>query len=198
MDPISWDALKARGQVINLADINRDKDYFVLGHYDNRRREYQWTDYPIYLVKAADILGQINYVDRQKANATITFQTVLPTYIDMPSITLTTKELGGPTPGSVGNYQVHFSCSYSLSDITSSVQFILNVDGVDITATEITESPYNIGTYRTNIIWQVDSLAANKIIKVRFKITPTTPSVSTLSIYNRVLTIDGANILNVI
>jgi hypothetical protein len=57
MDPISWDALKKRGQIINLADINLDEDYFVLGHHDNRRREYQWTDYPLYLVKASDVLN---------------------------------------------------------------------------------------------------------------------------------------------
>jgi len=132
MDPISWDALKARGQIINLADINRDKDYFVLGHYDNRRREYQWTDYPLYLVKASDILGQINFVDKQKANSNTTFQTLLSTYIDVPFMTLTTQELGGPTPGALGNYQIHFSASYQLSDLGSSAEFILNIDGVDI------------------------------------------------------------------
>jgi hypothetical protein len=57
MDPISWDALKHREQIIKLVDINRDKDYFVLGHFDNRRKEYQWTDYPLYLVKAGDIIN---------------------------------------------------------------------------------------------------------------------------------------------
>lgn len=198
MDPISWDQLKADGRIINLSDINRDKDYFVLGHYDNRRSSYQWTDYPVYLVKAADILGQINFVDRQKANSNTTFQTVLPTYIDLPFMTLTTQELGGPTPGASGNYQVHFSCSYALSDLGSSAEFILNVDGTDILPTEVTESPNNTGIYRTSIIWQVDSLLANKIIKVKFKITPATPTVSTLSVYNRVLMIDGANVLNVV
>lgn len=57
MDPISWDGLKARDQIIKLLDINKDKDYFVLGHYDNRRGSYQTTDYPLYLVKAGDVLG---------------------------------------------------------------------------------------------------------------------------------------------
>lgn len=198
MDPISWDALKARGQIINLADINRDKDYFVLGHYDNRRKEYQWTDYPIYLVKAADVLGQINFVDRQKADSSTTFQTLLPTYIDLPFMTLTTQELGGPTPGASGNYQIHFSASYQLSDLGSSAEFILNINGVDIFPTEVIEAPNNTGIYRTSIIWQVDSLLANTIIKVKFKITPATPTVSTLSVFNRVLMIDGANTLNVV
>jgi hypothetical protein len=198
MDPISWDALKHREQIIKLIDINRDKDYFVLGHFDNRRREYQWTDYPLYLVKASDVLGQINFVDRQKADSNTPFQTLLPTYIDMPFMTLTTEELGGPTPGATGNYQVHFSCSYQLSDLGSSAEFILNIDGVDVVPTQVIEAPNNTGIYRTSIVWQVDSLPANRIIKVRFKITPATPTVSSLSVYNRVLMIDGANTLNVI
>ena len=113
-------------------------------------------------------------------------------------MTLTTQELGGPTPGASGNYQIHFSCSYQLSDLTSSAQFILNIDGADVIATEVIEAPNNTGIYRTSIIWQVDSLLAAKVIKVRFRITPATPTVSTLSVFNRVLMIDGANVLNVI
>ena len=198
MDPISWDQLKAEEKIIKLSEINRDKDYFVLGHYDNRRSSYQWTDYPVYLVKASDVLGQINFIDRQKANASTPFQTLLPTYIDMPLMLLTTQELGGPTPGAVGNYQIHFSASYQLSDLGSSAQFILNINGLDVIPTEIIESPNNTGIYRTNIVWQVDSLLANSVIKVKFKITPDTPTVSTLTVYNRVLMIDGANALNII
>ena len=198
MDPISWDALKHREQIIKLIDINRDEDYFVLGHLDKRRKEYQWTDYPLYLVKAADVLGQINSVDRQRADSSTTFQTLLSTYIDLPFMVLTTQELGGPTPEAAGNYQIHFSCSYQLSDLGSSAEFLLNIGGVDVLPTEVIESPNNTGIYRTSIIWQVDSLLANTDIKVKFKITPETPTVSTLSVYNRVLMIDGANILNVV
>lgn len=198
MDPISWDALKYREQIIKLVDINRDKDYFVLGHFDNRRKEYQWTDYPLYLVKAGDVLGQQNFVDRQKVDSSAPFSTLLSTYIDVPFMTLTTQELGGPTPGATGNYQIHFSCSYQLSDIGSSAEFILNIGGIDILPTEVIEQPNNTGIYRTSIIWQVDSLLANNIIKVKFKINPVTAGVSSLSVFNRVLMIDGANTLNVV
>lgn len=198
MDPISWDALKFRGQIIKLADINRDKDYFVLGHFDNRRKEYQWTDYPLYLVEAGDVLGPVvTNVDRQLANSNVTFLTLSQTLIDVPNMTLTTKELGGATPGATGTYQIHFSCDYQLLDLGSSVQFLLNIDGVDILPTEINEAPNNTGRYRTNIIWQAD-LLANKVIKVKFKITPQTPGVSTVTVYNRSLMIDGVNKLNVI
>ena len=111
---------------------------------------------------------------------------------------LTTQELGGPTPGALGNYQIHFSASYQLSDLGSSAEFLLNINGLDVLPTEVIESPNNTGIYRTSIIWQVDSLPANTIIKVRFKITPATPTVSTLTVFNRVLMIDGANTLNVV
>ena len=199
MDPISWDALKDRGQIIKLSDINLDKDYFVLGHFDNRRSSYQWTDYPLYLVKASDVLDPITTnVDRQLANSNVTFLTMSQVYIDVPNMTLTTQELGGATPGSLGNYQIHFSANYTLSDLLSSGQFLLNVNGVDILPTEINEAPNNTGRYRTNLIWQIDNLAAGIIIKIKFKITPDSPGVSTLTVYNRSLMIDGVNILNVI
>jgi len=199
MDPISWDALKEREQIIKLSDINLDKDYFVLGHYDNRRGSYQWTDYPLYLVKASDVLGPVyTNVDRQLANSNVTFLTTSQTLIDVPNMVLTTQELGGATPGSLGNYQIHFSANYQLSDLLSSGQFLLNVNGVDITPTQINEAPNNTGIYRTNLIWQVDNLAAGVVIKIKFKITPDSPGVSTLTVFNRSLMIDGANVLNVI
>lgn len=199
MDPISWDALKEREQIIKLSDINLDKDYFVLGHYDNRRGSYQWTDYPLYLVKASDVLGPVyTNVDRQLANSNVTFLTTSQTLIDVPNMVLTTQELGGATPGSLGNYQIHFSANYQLSDLLSSGQFLLNVNGVDIIPTQINEAPNNTGIYRTNLIWQVDNLAAGVVIKIKFKITPDSPGVSTLTVFNRSLMIDGANVLNVI
>jgi len=199
MDPLSWDALKHREQIIKLNEINRDKDYFVLGHFDNRRSSFQWTDYPLYLVKAADVLGPlVTNVDRQMSNSNAAFQTLLTTFIDVPFMSLTTLELGGATPGATGNYQVHFSCDYNLSDLGSSANFVLSVDGVDIMPSMTTETPNALGIYRTNLIWQVPSLLAGKIIKIQFKIIPAIPGVSILSVYNRTLMIDGANTLNVI
>lgn len=199
MDPISWDALKAREQIIKLSDINLDEDYFVIGHQDKRRSAFQWTDYPLYLVKALDVLGPVyTNVDRQLANSNVTFTTLSETYIDVPNMVLTTLELGGATPGSIGNYQIDFSCNYALSDLLSSAQFLLNVNGVDILPTEINEAPNNTGRYRTNLIWQMDNLPAGIIIKIKFKITSDVPGVSTLSVYNRSLRINGVNVLNVI
>lgn len=57
MDAVNFDALVAQKKIINIQDVNLDEDYFILGHYDPRRKEFKATDYPIYAIKAADILG---------------------------------------------------------------------------------------------------------------------------------------------
>lgn len=56
MDVVNFDALKAQDRIIKKSDVNLDEDYFILGHYDPRRREFKATDYPVYLVKADDVL----------------------------------------------------------------------------------------------------------------------------------------------
>lgn len=57
MDVINFDALVAQEKIINIQDVNLDEDYFILGHYDPRRKEFKATDYPIYAIKARDIIG---------------------------------------------------------------------------------------------------------------------------------------------
>lgn len=57
MDVINFDALVAQKKIINIQDVNLDEDYFILGHYDPRRKEFKATDYPIYAIKARDIIG---------------------------------------------------------------------------------------------------------------------------------------------
>lgn len=193
MDPINYDQLKADKKIISPSDIDGNKDYFILGHYDNKRSSYQWTDYPLYLVKAADVLNLSNSVDRQKVHSNGILPTTSSTYIDIPSMTLTTKSFGA---GASGNYQIFFSCNYTVGTLTSTANFILNIDGVDIIDTETTDAPNNTGVYRTNIIWQVNSLLANKVIKVKYKII--SAGVDSLTLFNRVLMINGVNSLNVI
>ena len=57
MDVVNFDALVAQKKIISIQDVNLDEDYFILGKYDPRRRELKTTDYPIWAIKAADILG---------------------------------------------------------------------------------------------------------------------------------------------
>ena len=197
MDPISWDALKAREQIIKLSDINLDKDYFIIGHHDNRRSSYQWTDYPLYLVKASDILAPVtNNKDRQMATSSAATGTVSTTYIDLLPISLTTNELDPINMGATGNYQIHFSCDYDVSDALTAGQFILNINGVDIPGTATLEG-LTLGRLRTSIIWQADNLLANTIIKIRYKVIPGNLG-SVINVYNRTLLIDGVNTLTII
>jgi len=60
MDVVNFDALKAQGRIINKSDVNPDEDYFILGHYDNRRKDFKATDYPVFAIKAGDVLGNIS------------------------------------------------------------------------------------------------------------------------------------------
>jgi len=57
MDVVNFDALVNQGRIINLSDVDPDEDYFILGHYDPRRREFKSTDYPLYAIKARDVLS---------------------------------------------------------------------------------------------------------------------------------------------
>jgi len=199
MDGVNFDALVAQERIILASQVNLDRDYFILGHFDNRRRDFKATDYPLYAIHARDLLAPAtNNKDRQITSANAITSTVSSVYVDLPSMGLITSELDPILLNATGNYQIHFSASYQLSDLGSSAEFLLNINGLDVLPTEVIESPNNTGIYRTSIIWQVDSLPANTIIKVRFKITPATPTVSTLTVFNRVLMIDGANTLNVV
>jgi len=57
MDIVNFDGLITNGRIINPSDINSDEDYFILGHFDNRRKEFKATDYPIFAIKASDVLN---------------------------------------------------------------------------------------------------------------------------------------------
>jgi hypothetical protein len=194
MDVVNFDALIAQERKILASQVDLDEDYFILGHYDPRRRDFKATDYPIYAIKARDILAPaINNKDRQIATAptSVSTSTTSAIYIDLANMTLTTNELDPILTGATGNYQIFFSASYTLSDTLSSGQFILNINGLDISGTETTEFP-STGTYRTNIIWQAPILAAGLVIKVRYRIIPGNLG-SSITVYNRTLMIDGVN-----
>ena len=57
MDVVNFDALVAQKKIINLQDVNPDEDYFIIGHHNTRRTEFKATDYPIYAIKASDVLN---------------------------------------------------------------------------------------------------------------------------------------------
>lgn len=199
MDVVNFDALKAQGRIIKKADVDPEKDYFILGHYDPRRREFKATDYPIYIIKAGDVMGPfMSNADRQMSNSTANISTTSSSYIDLPGMSLTTKELGTVTSPATGNYQVHFAATYYMSDLFSTAQFILNVGGIDVATSQISEGPADLNLHRTTIIWQVEDLPVNTIIKIRFKVTPDDPGTSAVNVTQRTLMINGVNTETVI
>ena len=59
MDIINFDALKAQDRIINPSQVDPEEDYFILGKYTNhyRTNSMKATNYPIYAIKAGDVMG---------------------------------------------------------------------------------------------------------------------------------------------
>ena len=59
MDVVNFDALVAQGKILLADQVNPDKDYFILGKYDNTytTKSFKATDYPIWAIKAKDVVG---------------------------------------------------------------------------------------------------------------------------------------------
>ena len=59
MDVVNFDALKAQGRILDLADVDPNEDYLIIGKYTNKYTtdNFKYTKYPIYAIKAGDVLG---------------------------------------------------------------------------------------------------------------------------------------------
>jgi hypothetical protein len=59
MDIVNFDALKAQGKVLPAEDVDLTEDYFIIGkrnvHYNTN--SFKATEYPIYAIKAGDVMG---------------------------------------------------------------------------------------------------------------------------------------------
>lgn len=103
--------------------------------------------------------------DKQIASATDSQVTTSATFVDMPSMTLTTKDLG-----EAGVYYITASASVSDSTNNTVITIIINVDGVDVAASEAPIELDSAGVeerVRTDTL--VGSLVAGKEIKIRWK-----------------------------
>jgi len=61
MEVINVDALVAQGKVVTVNEVDLDNDYFVIAKFDPRfrNRTYKATDYPVYAIKAQDIVNPV-------------------------------------------------------------------------------------------------------------------------------------------
>jgi len=177
MDPISWDALKAREQIIKLIDINRDKDYFVLGHFDNRRSSYQWTDYPLYLVKASDVLNPTSlynnpldfYLDgNAPAGGDGSFQLPFNTITQLNNAVLAL----GPTLQYTG-YVLPFISGYG-AEVTGTLALATNLSLVGVTAinTIINCQVSLTGLLTYGVVSQFTNLAFNNVFTINMAVAP--------------------------
>lgn len=59
MDVVNFDGLKAQDKIIDPADVDPNEDYFLIGKYTNhyRTNSMKATNYPIYAIKAGDVMG---------------------------------------------------------------------------------------------------------------------------------------------
>ncbi len=59
MDVVNFDALKAQGRILDLADVDPNEDYLIIGKYTNKYTtdNFKYTKYPIYAIKAGDVIG---------------------------------------------------------------------------------------------------------------------------------------------
>jgi hypothetical protein len=61
MDIVNFDALKAQGRIIDPSQVDPNEDYFIIGKYTKHytTNSYKYTDYPVYAIKAGDVMGAI-------------------------------------------------------------------------------------------------------------------------------------------
>ena len=59
MDVVNFDALKAQGRILDLANVDLEEDYLIIGKYTNKYTtdNFKYTKYPIYAIKAGDVIG---------------------------------------------------------------------------------------------------------------------------------------------
>jgi hypothetical protein len=59
MDVVNFDALKAQGRILDLANVDPEEDYLIIGKYTNKYTtdNFKYTKYPIYAIKAGDVIG---------------------------------------------------------------------------------------------------------------------------------------------
>ena len=117
--------------------------------------------------------------DRQNVTSVSTFSTTSATYVDIASMTLTTKNVGGSAL-----YNVLFSCAYDTNAGNPDVSFRIVVDGTPIAASETTIRGGNRAA--ATVTAAQSALTSGKIVKIQAMTTA-----STLNVYNRSLIIDG-------
>lgn len=121
--------------------------------------------------------------DRQHVSAESSATTTSTAYVDLASMTLTTRNLGA-----LGNYSIHFSAAMTGSSSSAEISIRFLIDGVQVA--EVLELGTGLGDDSNMLTLNhlASSLASGKIIKVQWK---SDDSSHTITAKRRSLTIDG-------
>jgi hypothetical protein len=147
MDIVNIDALKAQGRVLDLANVNQDEDYLVIGKYSNTYTtdSFKYTKYPVYAIKAKDLIavttdgvtitGDGTLGNPLVANPASQFQYEIGQYVAAQGGViayrwLSTSAGGSPTTGTVQNYLV-----VDTQNLTAALWATLNVDISNVEST---------------------------------------------------------------
>lgn len=134
-------------------------------------------------------VGSLPKWDRQMADSAILIQTTSTTFVDVPGLTVTTKDLGS---GQNGSYLIHFSATIAHATQKEAVEFQLVVDGTPV-AFSVATMNFSALFVDTQFSWYEDPIINNKIIKVQWRQTRSTGSVGarTAEMTDRRLIISG-------
>lgn len=120
--------------------------------------------------------------DRQEVQATAGTSTSSQTYVDLDSMTLTTKDLG-----EAGTYNIAFSCVAKHTDKDDG-GFVLNIGGAEEAVSAIAPKLSNNDETGISLTCQKSGLANGTVIKVVYKTVGATGSTEA---FNRSLSISG-------
>ena len=126
--------------------------------------------------------------DRQAIQGTSTLQTTSQTFVDLPGMTLTTKDMGED-----GSYLITFAALVLHSDQKKQVFFRLLVDGVEVAVQQLTSNFQNLEV-SFSFVHQESPTAAGKIVKMEWH----NDNKGTASVTNRELVINGVPISSVV
>jgi hypothetical protein len=113
-------------------------------------------------------------VDPQEVGSSTLSSTASLTYVDVPDMTLTTKDLG-----ETGKYHISFASSVAASTSAVLLYFRLVIDGVEIPNTEMVLGGLSSSVAATTVVQGATTgVVAGQIIKVQYKVSAGTGYVS--------------------
>ena len=170
MDVVNFDGLKAQGKIINPADVDPNEDYFLIGKYTNhyRTNSMKATKYPIYAIKAGDVMG--GSTPAYKVYSALLTQTgtndptaiVLQNTLGVPVTWYRENSIGS------GNYYAEAFGAFTLGK-TVIVPGVINFTALNNTTLATLDQVFilTIGTGLSPIPGPDDNLLSNTFIEIR-------------------------------